>query len=136
MNSIIQSARRLVVKVGSALLVEPGGGVREAWLDGLAQDTAHLVAAARQRNRVVDHVDEDRHHRDRPGVRAPPEELHRDLQAVVDLAWRDLSSPIFFAALELWVAARTDAELRATLVPEQDRLLASMRELLFAIGGP
>nr|WP_246303461.1 TetR/AcrR family transcriptional regulator [Nocardioides thalensis] len=51
------------------------------------------------------------------------------MQAVVDLAWRDLSSPIFFAALELWVAARTDAELRATLVPEQDRLFAAMREL-------
>lgn len=51
------------------------------------------------------------------------------VDAVVDLAWRDLSGPIFFAALELWVAARTDADLRAALVPEQDRLFAAMREL-------
>ena len=51
------------------------------------------------------------------------------MDAVVDLAWQDLTSPIFFAALELWVAARTDADLRAALVPEQDRLFAAMREL-------
>ena len=43
------SARRLVVKVGSALLVEPGGHVREAWLDGLARDVARL----RQRGQQV-----------------------------------------------------------------------------------
>ena len=51
------------------------------------------------------------------------------MQAVVDLAWRDLTSPIFFAALDLWVAARTDADLRAALVPEEARLFRSMREL-------
>ena len=42
------SARRLVVKVGSALLVEPGGRVREAWLDGLARDVARLRARGQQ----------------------------------------------------------------------------------------
>jgi AcrR family transcriptional regulator len=51
------------------------------------------------------------------------------MQAVVDLAWRDLTSPVFFAALELWVAARTDADLRAALVPEQTRLFTAMRTL-------
>ena len=30
-------ARRLVIKVGSSLLVDAEGGVRQAWLDGLAQ---------------------------------------------------------------------------------------------------
>ncbi|MEQ6900050.1 TetR/AcrR family transcriptional regulator [Nocardioides sp. YIM 152588] len=51
------------------------------------------------------------------------------IQAVVDLIWRDLTSPIFFAALELWVAARTDADLRTALIPEEARLLSSMRAL-------
>lgn len=59
------------------------------------------------------------------------------MQAVVDLAWRDLSSPTFFAALELWVAARTDADLRAALVPEEARLFAAMRSLYAqALGEP
>ena len=40
--------KRLVVKVGSALLVEPGGMVREAWLDGLAHDIAGLRARGQQ----------------------------------------------------------------------------------------
>ena len=40
--------KRLVVKIGSALLVEPGGMVREAWLDGLAHDIAGLRARGQQ----------------------------------------------------------------------------------------
>lgn len=51
------------------------------------------------------------------------------IDAVVDLMHRDLTSPIFFAALELWVAARTDAELRVALLPEEARLFAEMRQL-------
>ncbi|MEK0082155.1 glutamate 5-kinase [Benzoatithermus flavus] len=42
-------ARRLVVKVGSSLLVEPDGNVRTLWLDSLARD----VAAARARGQQV-----------------------------------------------------------------------------------
>ncbi|MET0931304.1 MAG: TetR/AcrR family transcriptional regulator [Aeromicrobium sp.] len=37
--------------------------------------------------------------------------------AAVDLVWGDLQSPVFLAVLELWVAARTDDDLRAALVP-------------------
>lgn len=39
------------------------------------------------------------------------------LDALIDILWRHFSSPLFWAALELWNAARTDAELRAALVP-------------------
>ena len=42
------SARRIVVKVGSALLVEAKGAVRAAWLDGLASDIARLRARGQQ----------------------------------------------------------------------------------------
>jgi AcrR family transcriptional regulator len=38
------------------------------------------------------------------------------LDAVLDMLWADHSGPLFHAALELWVAARTDAELRASLI--------------------
>lgn len=51
------------------------------------------------------------------------------MQAVVDLIWRDLTSPIFFAGVELWVAARTDPDLRTALLPEEKRLFSAMREV-------
>ncbi|GAB3861041.1 TetR/AcrR family transcriptional regulator [Nocardioides maradonensis] len=47
----------------------------------------------------------------------------------VDLAWNDLSGPVFYAAVELWVAARTDPELRANLVAEEERVFREMRTL-------
>jgi AcrR family transcriptional regulator len=37
--------------------------------------------------------------------------------AALDLLWSSFSGDLFQAALELWVAARTDAELREALVP-------------------
>ncbi|WP_288456161.1 glutamate 5-kinase [uncultured Sphingomonas sp.] len=39
---------RLIVKIGSALLVDPDGGVRRAWLEGIAGDIAARVAAGQQ----------------------------------------------------------------------------------------
>lgn len=40
----LSTARRLVVKIGSALLVERAGGLRLAWLKSLAEDIAALKA--------------------------------------------------------------------------------------------
>ena len=58
------------------------------------------------------------------------------LQAVVDLAWRDLSSPEFYTALELWVAARTDPDLRAVLLVEEARLFRAVHAGTTAVLGP
>jgi glutamate 5-kinase len=44
------SARRIVVKIGSSLLVEPGGRLRSAWLDALALD---LSACRARRQEVI-----------------------------------------------------------------------------------
>lgn len=57
------------------------------------------------------------------------------LNTLVDLAWRDLSSPTFFAALELWVAARTDPELRDALVPVERALFARIHASMLDIVG-
>lgn len=45
---------------------------------------------------------------------------------VVDLVWDELQQPPFAAALELWVAARTDPDLRQTLLPLQERIFATV----------
>ncbi len=42
MTAHLASARRLVVKIGSALLVDEGGALRRAWLQALAEDLADL----------------------------------------------------------------------------------------------
>ncbi len=42
------SCPRLVVKIGSALLVDPDGGVRRGWLEGIAADIAERVRAGQQ----------------------------------------------------------------------------------------
>jgi glutamate 5-kinase len=39
---------RLIVKIGSALLVDPEGGVRRAWLEGIARDIAERTVAGQQ----------------------------------------------------------------------------------------
>jgi AcrR family transcriptional regulator len=43
-------------------------------------------------------------------------------QAVLQILSQQFVSPVFFAALELWVAARTDAELRAEVAPLERRV--------------
>lgn len=58
------------------------------------------------------------------------------LQAVIDLAWRDLSSPEFYTALELWVAARTDPDLKAVLLVEEARLFRAIHAGTAAVLGP
>ena len=40
----LRAARRLVVKIGSALLVDRAGGLRQDWLGGLARDVAEAKA--------------------------------------------------------------------------------------------
>jgi AcrR family transcriptional regulator len=45
-----------------------------------------------------------------------PRSDERRVAWLLDRAWDVHTSPLFVAALELWVAARTDAELRASLV--------------------
>ena len=77
---------------------------------------------------AVEHLTERRGEELREAARHLPQGKRRT-RAVLEMFADHFTSPVFTAALELWVAARTDADLRAALVPEQDRLFAAMREL-------
>ncbi|TMK87078.1 MAG: TetR family transcriptional regulator [Actinobacteria bacterium] len=48
--------------------------------------------------------------------------------AAIDLLWSRFSTPLFPAWLELWVAARTDPELAASLRPLEARLRAGIEK--------
>ncbi|KQT90958.1 TetR family transcriptional regulator [Marmoricola sp. Leaf446] len=49
-------------------------------------------------------------------------EGERRTRAVLEMLADHFTSPVFAAALELWVAARTDAELRAAVGPLEQRV--------------
>ena len=61
-----------------------------------------------------------------------PERVER----AIELLWATFHEPPFWAALELWTAARTDPELRAALRSEEPRLRRAIRGVADGIWGP
>jgi AcrR family transcriptional regulator len=105
---------------------------------GLARGTLlhHYPAKADLIVAAMRHLAEQRmaaFHREAQAVVAP---AGNRLAALVDVAWRDLNSPTFFAALELWVAARTDPELREALIPVETDLFRKLHDGLLALADP
>jgi AcrR family transcriptional regulator len=54
----------------------------------------------------------------------------------IDLMWATFHEPPFWAALELWTAARTDPALRKALQVEEPRLRAAIQAVADGIWGP
>ena len=54
---------------------------------------------------------------------------------LLELVWSSFSGPLFVAALELWVAARTDAGLRENLLPFERAMGRAMAELWHELAG-
>ncbi|MFC3503225.1 TetR/AcrR family transcriptional regulator [Micromonospora krabiensis] len=87
---------------------------------------AALVTAA------VDHLADRRATELRTEAEALPAGPQR-LDRVVDLLGAAFTGPLFVAAIELWVAARTDPELRAALVPLEARVGREMHRLTVSL---
>jgi AcrR family transcriptional regulator len=134
------TTRAKLLEAASACLLERGyaattvGEVQER--AGVARGTLlhHFPTKAELMVAATAYVVDERIARFRERVAALPvgDDLLSD---VVDLAWQDLNSPVFFTALELWVAARTDDELRARLAPEEERLFRDMRASYVSVLG-
>lgn len=58
------------------------------------------------------------------------------VERAIDLTWATFQEPPFWAAMELWTAARTDPELQAALRGEERRLRAAIRAVADGIWGP
>lgn len=58
------------------------------------------------------------------------------LDRAVELMWETFSEPHFWAAVELWTAARTNAELQRALLPEEREVGAAIRAGADAFYGP
>jgi AcrR family transcriptional regulator len=57
------------------------------------------------------------------------------IEPLLDLIWESFSGPLFAAALELWVAARTDAELHRRVYELERGVGRAMAELWEELGG-
>ena len=84
---------------------------------------ADLVTAA------IGHLAERRIDEIRRAADQLPRQRGNRVKAVLDLAWQSYKGPLVQAALELWVAARTDEELRVTLVPMEAKISGTVYEL-------
>lgn len=58
------------------------------------------------------------------------------LDAVLDRMWASFEGPLFTAALELWVASRTDPELHACLYDFERQVGRAMAQLWRELGAP
>ena len=108
--------------------VQRRAGVSRGALTHHFTSKADLVLAA------VDSLYEDFSESVRKAATELPADPHR-LRLGVELIWERFHGPLFVAAMELWTAARTDAELREALLPHERRLGAQLRDLAFEVLG-
>ncbi|PPJ25789.1 TetR/AcrR family transcriptional regulator [Nocardia nova] len=121
---ILDAAVRVLVDSGysgaTTLAIQKAAGVSRGRLlhhfpsrDGLLVAAVHHLAAERVR-----HL----------GSRTDwPAEEHARIAAAVRTMWMTYQQPYFWASMELWLAARSNARLRAALVPEEHVMGAMVR---------
>jgi AcrR family transcriptional regulator len=117
----------------STLAVQARAGVsRGRLLHHFPSRARLLVAAAEHLTATL--LDDTRRRAARLMADQPPGRERVD--RAIDLMWATFQEPPFWAAMELWTAARTDPELRAALRAEERRLRSAIRAVADEIWGP
>lgn len=132
---ILDAAVACLVESGytgaTTLRIQARAGVsRGRLLHHFPSRDALLVAASR--HLAVERLAGSGRRAERLAGLAPAERLDRG----VELMWGTFSEPHFWAAVELWTAARTHDDLRAALLPEEREVGAAVRAGLARIYGP
>jgi AcrR family transcriptional regulator len=130
---ILDAAVRSLVEDGyhgatTVTIQERAGVSRGRLLHHFPSRSALLVAAAQHLavERITD-VDGWPH-----AGTSGPERVDR----AVELLWETFRQPYFWAAMELWTAARTDEVLRTELLPEERRLGQAIQQVVAVVFGP
>jgi AcrR family transcriptional regulator len=97
--------------------------------------THHFTSKAELMLAAVDHLYEEFSESVRQAAADLPVDSAIRIRLGVELIWQRFHGPLFVAAMELWTAARTDAELRAALLPHERRLGQQLRELAAEVFG-
>src|SRR5689334_16418455 len=112
----------------TTVIAERAGVSRGAQLHHYPTRTALVMAA-------VEHLAERRAAEIRAEAAAVGAGSRRRLELVLDMLAAAFTGPLFVAALELWVAGRTDPELRAALIPLEARVGREMHRLTVELLG-
>jgi AcrR family transcriptional regulator len=134
---ILEAAVACLVEDGyagaSTLAVQARAGVSRGRLLHHFPSRAELLVAA------AEHLATTRltELRERAAARMADEPAGAErVDRALDIMWATFQEPPFWAAMELWVAARTDADLRAALRAQERRLRAAIRAVADEIWGP
>jgi len=99
----------------TTVVAETAGVSRGAQLHHFPTKTALVLAA-------VEYLTDRRAGEIRHETRALPARVDQRVETVVDLLGSSFTGPLYHAALEVWVAARTDDALRSALVPLEAKI--------------
>ncbi|MFD0488392.1 TetR family transcriptional regulator [Saccharopolyspora erythraea NRRL 2338] len=134
---ILDAAVECLVEHGcagaSTVVVQARAGVSRGRLLHHFPSREELLVAAAQHlaaNRLV--RTEERVTSLLDGVPEGPERMDR----CIELLWETFQEPPFWAAMELWTAARTNPALAAALRPQERRLRGAIRSVADRIWGP
>ena len=97
--------------------------------------THHFTSKAELMLAAVDHLYDGFSESVRKAAAELPLEPSTRVRLGIEIVGQRFHGPLFVAAMELWTAARTDAELRAALLPHEKRLGAQLRELAMEVFG-
>ena len=97
--------------------------------------THHFTSKADLMLAAVDHLYDEFSESVRKAAAELPLEPATRVPLGIEIVWQRFHGALFVAAMELWTAARTDAELRAALLPHERRLGAQLRELAREVFG-
>lgn len=113
----------------TTLEVQQRAGVSRGALLHHYASRADLMVAA------VEHLTRERVAEVLALTKSPPPRSRR-VEWAVGVLWGTFEGPLFAAALELWLAARSDAELLAALVPQERVLGQAIRGMAAELFGP
>jgi AcrR family transcriptional regulator len=131
-GALVQATVECLVELGYAGTktheVQQRAGVSRGALTHHFASKADLLLAA------MDHLYDDFSADLRAAAATLPSGPQR-IRPIIELLWDRFNGPLFLAAMELWVAARTDPELRAALLPHERRLGRQLRDLSAEVFG-
>lgn len=136
-NRILEATVDCLVEVGhsetTTVLIQQRAGVSRGSLlhhfgsrDGLLVAASQHLARVRMHELAETYADQLGDGLDRPGR----------VDRAIEIMWTMFQQPYFWAAVELWVAARTNTGLRGILSPQERSLGSTIRGIIDQLFGP